>query len=84
MRVARLATVTFLARGSLLDAALGLWRGEPLADLAYEPFAQGEIARLEEARLAAVEDRIEADLMLGHDRDVVGELEALVAAAPAP
>ena len=71
------------ARASgLLEAALGLWRGEPLADLAYQPFAQREIARLEEARLAALEDRIEADLMLGHERDVVGELEALVALHP--
>ena len=66
----------------LLDAGLGLWRGEPLADLTYEPFAQREIARLDEARLAALEDRIEADLMLGHDRDVVGELESLVAVHP--
>jgi YVTN family beta-propeller protein len=66
----------------LLDAALGLWRGEALADLAYEPFAQGEITRLEEARLTALEDRIEADQMLGHDRDVVGELEGLVALHP--
>ena len=66
----------------LLETALGLWRGEPLADLAYEPFAQGEIARLEEARLAALEDRFEADLMLGHDREVVGELEALVTLHP--
>ena len=59
----------------LLGEALGLWRGEPLADLAYEPFAQREIARLEEARLAALEDRIDADLALGHHRDLVGELE---------
>ena len=82
--VARSPTVTLLARSELLDVALGLWRGEPLADLAYEPFAQGEIARLEEARLAALEDRIEADLMLGHDRDLVGELEGLVARASPP
>jgi len=66
----------------LLDGALGLWRGEPLADLAYEPFAQREIARLDEARLATLEDRIEADQMLGHDRDVIGELEGLVALHP--
>jgi DNA-binding SARP family transcriptional activator len=66
----------------LLVSALGLWRGEALADLAYEPFARSEIARLEEARLAALEDRIEADLMLGHDRDVVGELEVLVGRHP--
>ena len=66
----------------VLDGAMGLWRGEPLADLAYEPFAQGEIARLEEARLSALEDRIDADLMLGDHRGLVGELEALVAAHP--
>jgi YVTN family beta-propeller protein len=66
----------------LLDRALGLWRGEPLADLAYEPFAQRAIARLDEARLAALEDRIEADQMLGHERDVIGELEGLVALHP--
>jgi DNA-binding SARP family transcriptional activator len=48
-----------------LCAALGLWRGEPLADFAYEPFAQAEIARLHEARLTALEDRIEADLASG-------------------
>ena len=65
---ARRALVVGDASGAreLLGSALGLWRGEPLADLAYEPFAQGEIARLEEARLAALEDRIDADLMLGH------------------
>src|SRR5215510_6471655 len=41
-----------------LCSALGLWRGEPLAEFAYEPFAQSDIARLRGARLAAVEDRI--------------------------
>jgi DNA-binding SARP family transcriptional activator len=66
----------------LLVSALGLWRGGALADLAYEPFAQSEIARLEEARLAALEDRIEVDLMLGHGREVVGELEVLVGGHP--
>jgi YVTN family beta-propeller protein len=65
-----------------LGSALGLWRGEALADLAYEPFAQGEIARLEEARLGALEDRIDSDLMLGHHRALVGELEALVGLHP--
>jgi YVTN family beta-propeller protein len=66
----------------LLVSALALWRGEPLADLAYERFAGGEVARLEEARLAALEDRIEADLALGRHRAVVGELEALVVVHP--
>jgi YVTN family beta-propeller protein len=61
-----------------LQDALALWRGPALADFAYEPFAQGEIARLEDARLAALEDRIEAELMLGDHGVLVGELEALV------
>jgi DNA-binding SARP family transcriptional activator len=58
-----------------LCAALGLWRGEPLADFAYEPFAQDAIGRLQEARLAATEDRIEADLALGSDGELIPELE---------
>jgi class 3 adenylate cyclase/DNA-binding SARP family transcriptional activator len=72
------------ARGAArsLRAALGLWRGEPLADFAYEAFAQGEIARLEEARWAALEDRIEAELALGEHAAVVGELELLVREQP--
>src|SRR5207244_6128563 len=66
----------------LLRSALALWRGQVLADLAYEPFAQGEIARLEELRLAIVEERIEADLALARHGDLVRELEALVADDP--
>jgi WD40 repeat protein/DNA-binding SARP family transcriptional activator len=62
-----------------LEAALGLWRGEPLADFAYEPFAQSEIARLQELRLAAYEDRIDADLALGRDGDLIPEIERLIA-----
>jgi WD40 repeat protein/DNA-binding SARP family transcriptional activator len=65
-----------------LCSALGLWRGEPLADFAYEPFAQSAIARLQEARLAALEDRIEADLALGGDGELIPELESLVASNP--
>jgi DNA-binding SARP family transcriptional activator len=49
----------------VLQEALDLWRGPPLADLAFEPFAQPEIARLEEQRLAALEARLEADLAAG-------------------
>ena len=48
-----------------LREALTLWRGPPLADLAYESFAQPAIARLEELRLVALEKRIDADLALG-------------------
>ena len=44
-----------------LRAGLAMWRGPPLADFAYEPFAQAPIAQLEELRLGAVEDRVEAD-----------------------
>jgi predicted ATPase/DNA-binding SARP family transcriptional activator len=66
----------------LLRQALEHWRGPPLADLAYEPFAQAEIARLEEFRLVALEARIDADLALGRHGDVVGELEPLVAEHP--
>lgn len=65
-----------------LREALGLWRGAPLADLAYEQFAQVEVARLEELRLAALDERIEADLALGAHSQLAGELEALVAAHP--
>jgi YVTN family beta-propeller protein len=65
-----------------LRAALSLWRGPPLADLAYEPFAQTEMRRLEELRLAALEDRIEADLALGRHDALVAELETLVAENP--
>jgi DNA-binding SARP family transcriptional activator len=65
-----------------LEQAVSLWRGPPLADLTYEPFARTDIARLEQLRLAALEERIAADLALGRHADVVGELEALVADYP--
>ena len=67
---------------ALLDAALRLWRGAPLADFAYEAFAQTEIARLQEARLIAIEERVDADLARGRHARVVPELEALVAEHP--
>ena len=65
-----------------LREALALWRGPPLADFTYEEFAQAEIARLEELRLATVEARIDADLLLGRHLGAAGELEALVRAHP--
>lgn len=65
-----------------LDEALRLWRGPPLADLAYESFCQSEISRLEELRMAALEDRIAADLELGRHAELVGELRALVRDEP--
>jgi DNA-binding SARP family transcriptional activator len=79
---------TLLARGLAADAsdrlrdALSLWRGPALADFVYESFAQAAIARLEEIRLAAVELRIDADLVLGRHDELGGELEALVAEQP--
>ena len=69
-------------RRELLQHALGLWRGPALADFAFEQFAQPEIRRLEELRLVAHEERIEADLELGRQGDVVGELETLVGEHP--
>ena len=69
------------AAATLRDA-LGLWRGAPLADLAGEPFVAAEVARLEDLRLGALEDRIDADLACGRHARVVGELEALAASQP--
>jgi DNA-binding SARP family transcriptional activator len=69
-------------RAELLDEALVLWRGEPLADFRYETFAQEEIARLEEFRLTLLEERAEAKLAIGEHADLVTELEALVRAHP--
>lgn len=66
----------------LLTEALSLWRGSPLADFAYEPFARDEISRLEELHLSALIERIDADLALGKHSDLVGELETLVARQP--
>ena len=62
--------------------ALEMWRGPALAEFTFESFAQGEIHRLEELRLAAIEQRIEADIECGRFADVVPELEALVAEHP--
>ena len=70
------------AAADLLRQALALWRGPPLADFLYEPFAQPAIARLEALRLRAVERRIEADLDLGRDGQLVGELQQLVTEHP--
>jgi DNA-binding SARP family transcriptional activator/predicted ATPase len=65
-----------------LREALELWRGPPLVDFAYEQFAQSEIARLEEARMCALEDRIDADLSRGDSSPLVAELESLVREHP--
>ncbi|WP_405146404.1 winged helix-turn-helix domain-containing protein [Sphaerisporangium sp. NBC_01403] len=89
-RFARLAADgrTALARGDAggaagtLREALALWRGPALADLSEVEAAGAEIARLEELRLAAVEDRFDADLLLGRHAEVTGELSPLIAAHP--
>ena len=80
--VAEARGVPAAERAALLRSALALWRGAPLADLAGEEFTQGEIRRLEELRLDALEERIAADVDLGFHREVIGELEALAAEAP--
>src|SRR6266511_2315155 len=65
-----------------LREALAIWRGPPLAEFASNSFAMAEIARLNELRLSALEERIEADLAAGRSSELVAELEALVAAQP--
>jgi DNA-binding SARP family transcriptional activator/class 3 adenylate cyclase len=66
----------------LLGDAVGLWRGPALADVTLAGSGQGEVIRLEERRLAAVEDHIDAELALGRHGELVGKLQALVAAHP--
>lgn len=61
-----------------LRAALRLWRGQPLADVAGSPFAQPEIRRLEAAYRGALVARVQADARSGLDGSVIGELESLV------
>jgi DNA-binding SARP family transcriptional activator len=70
------------AAAQRLRDALALWRGPPLAEFRAEPFAEAAGARLEEARLAATELRVEADLRLGREAQLVPELEELVRAFP--
>jgi WD40 repeat protein/DNA-binding SARP family transcriptional activator len=62
---------------SRLREAMGLWRGPPFADLASEESLAGEIARLNDLHLRALEERIDADIALGRHVEVLGELEAL-------
>jgi len=69
-------------RRSLLMRALALWRGPPLAEFAFDDWAQAEIRRLDELRLVANEERIAADVDLGRHADVVPELEALILEHP--
>jgi YVTN family beta-propeller protein len=65
-----------------LKEALSLWRGQPFAEFSTAPFALVESLRLEELRLSAIQDRIEADLALGRHGELVAELERRVAEHP--
>jgi DNA-binding SARP family transcriptional activator len=69
-------------RAAALREALALWRGSPLADLELDGVARAAVSRLDELRLAALEQRIEAELALGHHDETLGELEALAVRHP--
>ena len=69
-------------RSDRLREALTLWRGDPLADVTFEPFASAEVSRLQELYLAALEDRIDADLACERHAELVPELVGLVAQHP--
>lgn len=69
-------------RAAKLREALALWRGPPLADLAFEPSLVGSIARLEELRVTVLENRIDADLEAGNHDGLAAELEALIPEHP--
>ena len=70
------------AAAATLREALGMWRGPALSDVAEMAFAQADAGRLEEARLTALENRIDADLACGAHTSLVAELDALVASDP--
>src|SRR5919197_394518 len=77
-----LSTGDAKAAAQRFEQALELWRGQPLAEFTAEPFARDAGARLEESRLAALEERIEADLSLGRHARLISELEELVTRYP--
>jgi predicted ATPase/DNA-binding SARP family transcriptional activator len=79
---AALADGDHAGAAALLSQALGLWRGPALADVADSAFAAAPITRLSELRLAATEDRVEAELALGRGAGLVPELQELAAAHP--
>jgi len=70
------------AARAVLEEALAMWRGQPLAGVSASSLLAAERARLEEGRLAAVIEGIELDLELGHHGELLGQLEALVIAHP--
>ena len=67
---------------SLLERALGLWRGPAYGEFAYEDFARSEAERLEELRVIAAEERFDAGLVLGRHADLLPELGAIAAEHP--
>jgi len=77
-----LAAGDAMSAAARLREALSLWRGVPLADLALVEALQVEIRRLEELRLLAVMERVDADLALGSGVELVAELEPLIASNP--
>jgi DNA-binding SARP family transcriptional activator/tetratricopeptide (TPR) repeat protein len=77
-----LAAGTATEAVQLLDQAMTLWHGPPLTDFRYEPFAQAEITRLEELRLACLEERNEANLALGSAGALTAELGRMVTDHP--
>lgn len=79
---AALAEGNYASASATLGDALAVWRGPALEDVGYEAFAREEIGRLEERRLAALEDRVEADLHFAAAEDLVGELEMIIARNP--
>lgn len=82
VREARVANGSPGRAGSLLHEALALWDGPAFDDLSYEPSLAAEIARLEELRLQALEERVGADLAEGRHSEVIGELESLTRSFP--
>lgn len=79
---AALAAGQAAAAAGTLRSALGLWRGAALADIEPGPLLQARAAKLEDARLGALELRIEADLRLGRHRSLLGELRELTGNHP--
>jgi len=82
LREARFANGSPGRAGNLLREALALWTGPAFADLSFEPSLAGEIARVDELRLQALEERIAADLAEGRHGEVIGELESLTRELP--
>ena len=78
----RLLPIDARAAVGAFDHALALWRGPAFADLATEPSLRAETARLDELKLGALEDRIEAQLTIGQHAEVIGELDSLTARHP--